>query len=688
MSKPILTAIIVIVSTTVSAGTSEDKTTAILKDVFAQQEQCDWKIDGEEIIEDDFDAIQAVVSRCAGRFQPSLIVLSGGTGFAVSDVTPEAVSSVLEKHAPGLVHGMLSASAAITPCKCFPSSYELNIDTNLVALMSRPVAGVLGKSIVITLPGSPKGAKETLESIIKLLPHACLQASGGDSRALHKGGVKKLEAEAGVSSSPFLSSSHVGGCGHDHGHRNGHHQGHARPVRHTKENDNPQSNDPFTGAARRHRSSPYPMLEVDDALALIKTEIPSTRVVTASVNTSLVGAVLAEDVTAKEAVPAFRASIVDGYAVVIPSDGSSTKGVFPVVSVSHASPGEAPPLQVGQIARITTGAPLPAGANSVLMVEDTRLVKSSEDGQEELEVEILASDVKVGENIREVGSDIEVGSTILRTGDQISATGGELGLLVSVGKAEVQIYHRPVVGVLSTGDEIVHHDRPGELRLGEVRDCNRPTIMGAIRGWGYEAVDLGIASDTPGALEETLRAAMRRVDVIITSGGVSMGELDLLKPTIERQLGGVIHFGRVSMKPGKPTTFATVPFKTNNGEDAKKAIFSLPGNPASAIVTLNLFVLPSLHIASGVEPAGLPRVPVHLSHGFKLDTQRNEYHRVVVTVGKDGLLWAASTGKQRSSMVGSMKGANALLCLPTGPGESLEKGDKCDALLMGAVRCG
>lgn len=558
--------------------------------------------------------------------------------------------------------------------------------TDLVALMSRPVAGVIGKSVVVTLPGSPKGAKENLESIIKLLPHACLQASGGDSRAIHKGGVKKLEAEAGVSPSPSASGSHVGGCGRDHGHGHGHHHGHARPIRHTKENENPQSNDPSTGAARRHRSSPYPMLEVSDALALIKSETPASRVLTSPVNTSLVGAVLAEDVTATEAVPAFRASIVDGYAIVVPEDGSSTKGVFPVVSVSHASPGEAPPLEVGQIARITTGAPLPAGANSVVMVEDTRLIKSSEDGQEELEVEILASDVKSGENIREVGSDIEVGSTILRKGDQISATGGELGLLVSVGKAEVQIYHRPVVGVLSTGDEIVQHDRPGKLRLGEVRDCNRPTIMAAIRGWGYEAADLGIASDTPGSLEETLRAAMRRVDVIITSGGVSMGELDLLKPTIERQLGGTIHFGRVSMKPGKPTTFATVPFKNNDGEGVKKAIFSLPGNPASAIVTLNLFVLPSLHIASGVEPAGLPRVPVHLSHGFKLDTQRNEYHRVVVTVGKDGLLWASSTGKQRSSMVGSMKSANALLCLPTGPGESLEKGDRCDALLMGPVR--
>lgn len=558
--------------------------------------------------------------------------------------------------------------------------------------MSRPVAGVYGKSIVVTLPGSPKGAKENLQAVLKLLPHACLQATGADSRALHRGGVEKLESEAGVSS----SSSHDGAThshgGHDHSHRHSHshshHHGHAGPVRHTFDDlVSPEANDPLLGPARRHRSSPYAMLEVDDALALIKKETPALQIITVPVDVSLVGAVLAEDVTAAEAVPAYRASIVDGYAVVVPTDGSSSAGRFPVVSVTHASPsGEQANLFAGQLSRITTGAPLPPGANSVVMVEDTTLVVSSKDGKEELIVEIRAEDVKPGENIREIGSDIEVGSTILMKGDQISATGGELGLLVSVGKSDVKVCHRPVVGVLSTGDEIVQHDRPGDLTLGEVRDCNRPAIMAVIKGWGYEVVDMGIASDTSDSLEETLRAALRQVDFLITTGGVSMGELDLLKPTIERQLGGKIHFGRVSMKPGKPTTFATVPVKDNDGNDVKKVIFSLPGNPASAIVTLNLFVLPSLHIASGVTPAGLPRVPVRLSHPIRLDRQRNEYHRVVVNIGTDGSLWASSTGGQRSSRVGSLKSANALLCLPTGPSDVLGKGEKVDALLMGAVR--
>jgi gephyrin len=556
--------------------------------------------------------------------------------------------------------------------------------TGTVACMSRPVAGVRHKTIILTLPGSPKGAKENLQSILKLLPHACQQAAGADSRTLHSGGIKKLEKEAGVSSGGDRSHSHDHSHGHSHGHGHSHAHGHAMPIRHTAVGENPRSNDPALGPTRRNRSSPYPMLAVEDALKLVKEHTPKPMALKATVDGSIVGSVLAEDVTATEAVPAYRASIVDGYAIIAPEDGSSSKGVFSVASISHATPGEVPPLEAGQIARITTGAPLPPGATSVVMVEDTVLKTMTEDDKEEKEIEILAESVKPGENIREIGSDIKKREIIMRKGEEISAIGGELGLLASVGKSEVMVYKRPIVGVLSTGDEIVDHSKPGSLRIGEVRDCNRPTLLAAVRCSGFEAVDLGIAKDKPGDLEEHLRDAFRQVDVIITSGGVSMGELDLLKPTIERSLGGTIHFGRVSMKPGKPTTFATVPVKNNAGERISKVIFSLPGNPVSCLVTFNLFVLPSLHYASGITPAGLPRVLVILAHEFRLDPQRAEYHRAIVTLGKDGLLHANSTGGQRSSRVGSLKSANALLCLPAGK-ETLSIGTKVEALLMGRL---
>jgi gephyrin len=551
--------------------------------------------------------------------------------------------------------------------------------------MSRPVAGVRNKTIIITLPGSPKGAKENLQSILKLLPHACMQATGADSRSLHMGGVKKLEVEAGVGpASAAAQTGHHHSHDHSHSHSHSHNHGHAMPIRHTASDENPRSNDPSLGPSRRHRESPYPMLSVEDALKLVKQHTPAPQKVKIKVNPSLVGSVLAEDVTAEEAVPAYRASTVDGYAVVVSDSGSGTKGTFPIVSVSHAAPGEISPIKVGEITRITTGGALPPGANSVVMVEDTVLKTMTDDGTEEKEVEILADDVKPGENIREVGSDIQAGSTILQKGEEISAIGGEIGLLASVGKAEVLVYKKPVVGVLSTGDEIVHHDRPGQLRLGEVRDSNRLTVMAAVQSWGFEVIDLGIARDKPSALEETLRDAFRKVDVVVTTGGVSMGELDLLKPTIERSLGGTIHFGRVAMKPGKPTTFATVPVKNNKGERVSKVIFSLPGNPASAIVTLHIFVLPSLHYSAGVSSPGLPRVMVTAAHDFVLDNRKAEFHRAIVVAGKDGILYASSTGGQRSSRVGSLKSSNALLCLPRDT-RSLPKGSKVEALLMGKI---
>lgn len=377
---------------------------------------------------------------------------------------------------------------------------KANVYTNLataVALMSRPVAGVRNKTLIITLPGSPKGAKENLQALLKLLPHACLQAAGGDSRVLHAGGTKKLEEEAGFSSSKKPKHIHHG-QNHSHSHVPSHnhsHGDHAIPKAHTRPEDRPISNDPRAGPSSRYRESPYPMLSVEDAVKMIIDNSPMPKTVNMPVNGALVGHILAEDVQAREAVPAYRASIVDGYAVIVSNDGPRRNSVFPVSAISHAQPGKIPALHHGQIARITTGAPLPPGANSVVMVEDTVIRSMTDDGREEKEVEILTDQVKPDENIREVGSDIRAGDIVLRKGEEITAVGGELGLLASVGKAEVKVYKKPVIGVLSTGDEIVIHDRLGPLQLGEVRDCNRPTLMAAIAGWGFRVIDCGIAKD-------------------------------------------------------------------------------------------------------------------------------------------------------------------------------------------------
>ena len=558
--------------------------------------------------------------------------------------------------------------------------------------MSRPVAGTRNKTLILTLPGSPKGAQENLLAVLKLIPHACQQAAGEDSRVAHAGGVKKLEQDAGVADKDPLHHEPGNIHHHNHGHDHGQEAGHAIPKAHTETQPRPVSNDPNAGPTARHRVSPYPIITVDEAHNLITAHSPAPTTEKVSVNGSLVGRILAQDVLANHPVPAYRASIVDGYAVVLPSGSSKleSKGsTFPVTSISHATPGEIPPLHEGQIARITTGAPLPPGAQAVVMVEDTAIRAMTADGLEEETVEILfpLDDIKDGENVREIGSDIQRGQYILRKGDAVTAVGGELGVLASVGKSEVLVYGHPRVGIMSTGDEIVEHDRPGSLRVGEVRDCNRPTLMAAVRSWGYDVVDLGIARDQAGALEESLRSALKSVDVIVTSGGVSMGELDLLKPTLERSLGGTIHFGRVAMKPGKPTTFATVPFKDAFGDhQAVKPVFSLPGNPASALVTAHLFVLPCLQKMSGKgAPFGLAKVRVVLGKDVTCDAGRGEYHRVGLQMNSDGRIEALTTGGQRSSRVGSLKGASGLLCLPAGGGV-VKQGETVDALLMGDLR--
>ncbi|KIY01801.1 uncharacterized protein Z520_01939 [Fonsecaea multimorphosa CBS 102226] len=728
-SPPLLRPAILVISDTAAADPSTDKSIPILKDVFSQDGAGKWTEPLFEIVKDDVLEIQRVVrswtdseNETTNGGVVNLVVTTGGTGFARRDFTPEAIAPLIHRHAPGIVHGMLSASFQITP----------------FAMMSRPVAGVRNKSIIITLPGSPKGAKENLQAVLKLLPHACLQAAGQDSRAAHVGGVKKLEKEAGVgpaasggAASATLSATAgpaataTGGHDHGHSHQHNHHHnhdhdhshgggGHRIPKAHTTPAERPQlqSNDPRLGATARHRSSPYPMLSVSDAVSKILETAPSPTIEMRGVSPDLVGYVAAEDIKAAESVPAYRASIVDGYAVIVPtadkdkatsSQNSSIKGVFPVASVSHAQASSLPPpLQKGQIARITTGAPLPENANAVVMVEDTVISTLTPDGKEEASVEILTDELVEGENIREPGSDIELGQVVVAKGTQISALGGEIGVLAAAGIKTVPVYRKPRVGVMSTGDEVMDVTYEGPLSGGMIRDSNRPSLLTLLRGWRMceEVVDLGVARDTPhNELEHKLRDAfqLQNLDLVITTGGVSMGELDLLKPTIERALGGQVHFGRVSMKPGKPTTFASVPIKNpihdagtgaGAGSREKRLIFGLPGNPASALVTANLFVLPCVQHMTGLpEAKGCQRVKVRVQGRVRCDKARVEYHRVLVSVDPSdgaGRLVARSTGMQRSSRVGSLASANGLLVLPQREGY-IEDGGECEALMVGMV---
>ena len=651
---------ILVVSDTCFKDKTQDKTGPRLRQLF---EDAGFEVAPVRIVPDEQYFIMSMVREWCDDDRLDIAVTAGGTGFAKRDVTPESVKPLFDKEAPGLVYAMYQESFRITP----------------FAAMGRVAAGVRGGTIVLCVPGSPKGAAENVGAVVKLLAHASDLASDKvQSRAAHEKGVCALEKAAGVSQS--VSQSSVSGpsdhvdkqaqemapaehiCSHSYSHNRSKHSSSTQ-----------KSNELGQSVTRRARQSPYPMTSVDDALRMILDSahaLPTEEVAIDS--PQLLNRIVAADCHAREAVPAFRASIVDGYAIV----AGTEPGVYPVVGVSHAKPGQLTKLEPGQVMRVTTGAPLPSGADDVVMVEDTRLVSSTDDGQEEKEIEILA-DRATGGMVREAGSDVAVGALVIAAGTRITATGGEIGLLASVGYQTVTCYKLPTVGVLSTGDELVEPAVERPLAHGEIRDSNRVSLLAAATSQGYNVVDLGIANDQPGSLEDILKRALDRCDVIVTTGGVSMGELDLLKPTLERSLGGEIKFGRVAMKPGKPTTFATV---------KDKLVFALPGNPASAIVTFHLFVLPALRVQAGHRDAQLPRVNVRVTTDVKLDP-RPEYHRVLVRVSAEGVLEATSTGGQRSSRVGSLQGCNAFLCLPakTAQSASISAGNLVPAMMVGPL---
>lgn len=352
-------------------------------------------------------------------------------------------------------------------------------------------------------------------------------------------------------------------------------------------------------------------------------------------------------------------------------------GIYSVESVSLAqSSDKVVSLTPGKIARVTTGGIVPEGANAVIMVEDTKLIESSEDGKEELKVEILVS-AKENENIRSIGSDCPVGEIVGRKGQRV---GAELGTLASVGVRHVKVYRKPRVGVLSSGNEVLDHIHTDSLKPGQIRDTNRITLLAAVNASGFEAVDLGIVDDNVDEIVEQLEEAIAKCDVLITTGGVSMGEADFMKPVLEQKLGATIHFGRVLMKPGKPTTFATIP----QGKRPSKLIFALPGNPVSATVAFHLFVLPALRRMAGWEHAENQSIPVKIVDDIALDG-RPEFHRVHVKFDDKNGLIAESTGNQMSSRMLSMVEANGLLQLPMRTPELplLKKGTSVSCIMIG-----
>ena len=290
------------------------------------------------------------------------------------------------------------------------------------------------------------------------------------------------------------------------------------------------------------------------------------------------GRILAEDLRSPMDVPGHTNSAMDGYALA-GSELQRGSREFKIVGTAYAGtpwPGRCGP---GECVRIMTGAPMPAGTDSVVMQE-----KSEKLGDERIRI---GEGQRYGQNVRLAGEDIAKGATVLRAGRRLIPA--DLGILASLGLAEVGVFARPRVAFFSTGDELRGIGEP--LEPGELYDSNRYTLNGMLQRAGAEGIDLGVVKDDPETLDQAFREGSRLADVVITSGGVSVGEADYTKSILESR--GEMHFWRIAMKPGRPLTF---------GRLGQSLFFGLPGNPVAVMVTFYQFVLPALHTLSGGEP--------------------------------------------------------------------------------------
>ena len=363
---------------------------------------------------------------------------------------------------------------------------------------------------------------------------------------------------------------------------------------------------------------------------------------------------LANSLIADVSLPPFPAATMDGFAV-IHNDHTVERRVL-----GSGFAGDDPDITVvpGTAARIMTGAPVPSGADAVVQVENTTINGGI--------MTIHQDQVRSGDNIRPVGADLRQGDQLIEAGTLLGPA--EVGLLASLGHAEVLVGRRPRVAIISTGNELVAPDEtPGP---GQIRDSNRFSLAVAARRAGAEVVINRHIRDEEALLRAGMQEALAAADVVLTSGGVSMGDLDLVKLLLGEL--AVVHFQKLFMKPGKPLNFATV---------GDKLMFGLPGNPVSCLVGFHMFARPALQIMQSAPPDSHPTVPVIIEHDIA-PSDRIEYQRAVVTVGPDGRLRARNTGAQMSARLMSFVGSNAFLVVQ--PRETpYVAGAHMEAILLG-----
>ncbi len=412
------------------------------------------------------------------------------------------------------------------------------------------------------------------------------------------------------------------------------------------------------------------MIPLDEARGAVLARCAPAAAITVPLDAAL-GHVIAESIRSTEFVPPFANTAMDGFAVraadtVGASDAPVTLRL--VGTVRAGMSGLDSPVGAGEAVRIMTGAPMPPGADAVVMVE---LAGASADGSS---VQI-AAEVPVGNHVRPAGDDIEPGDLLLEAGTALTAA--HLGVLATIGVGHVVVVPRPRVGVISTGDELIDDGSP--LAPGQIRDSNRLTLRSLLSASGFETIDLGLVRDDEDAIEAALLAGVASCDALVTSGGVSMGDFDFIKVVLDRI--GDMRWMQIAIKPAKPLAFGTI---TRPSDGEAVPVFGLPGNPVSSMVSFELFCRPGLRQMSGFGAAQLDRPTVMAIAEEPLARRPDgkiHFARVRCAYDLDSATYRVrSSGAQGSHHMASMAAADALAVLPDGP--AIAAGDAVRVMLL------
>lgn len=402
------------------------------------------------------------------------------------------------------------------------------------------------------------------------------------------------------------------------------------------------------------------VIPLDEARSYVLDRVDRLPAVPVSV-AEAAGLVLAEPIVAQELVPPFANTAMDGFAV-IAADTDSAPVTLEVAGTVAAGAPAARPLGPGQAMRIMTGAPMPEGADAVVMVERT-----SYDAENALvDVEISVGE---GNHVREAGEDVRPGDELFGAGTVLAA--GHLGVLASVGIGSVCAHRRPIVGVVSTGDELVDDGRP--LEPGEIRDSNRRTLLTMLDESGMEPVDLGIARDNEADIAEAFTEGAARCDAILSSGGVSMGAFDYVKVVLDRL--GDMRWMQIAIKPAKPFAFGLI---------GSTPVFGLPGNPVSSMVSYELFARPALRKMAGHTLFDRPvRRAISEDPIGRHDDGKTHYIRVTGGPDETGRWHVRKLTGQGSHQLTAMARASALAIVPEGV--EIAAGDEVEIIGLGTV---